>query len=460
MRRLPVLLLLVLPFVLPAAAPAAPGLQRIVQDDATFVFGREPLRTRALDDLRVLGTDVVRVNLRWDLLAPRRPADETDSRSYPGDWGPYDRLVADARTRGLEVLMTVSTPAPRWAARDLAGRYRGVVDPDVRAFGRFALAAAGRYGATVRRWSLVNEPNQPRFLGPQSRSGRLHAPAHYRALVRAGLEGLRGGGVDPRDVLLGELLATGRRHRGPTVPIGPVPFLRELLCLDARDRPLRGAALRGHEGCTATFTPLEAGGIAVHLYYLGGGPRLRPIRAGDLTPVALGELRRTLAAARRARRLTGTAIWDTEGGVQTNPPDRLSGVPLATQARFLNESEAALWRTPGVRSFAQYLLRDDLEPKSFQTGLWFRDGTRKPAFAAYRLPVEVRAVSRTRVALWARAPTGSAARILVTGPGGLRRTVPRSALAADRTFTLRLPRRDGAYRVRVGAAVSRAARAR
>lgn len=447
----------------PPAATAAPGLLRVLQDDATLVHGREPVRTRALDDLVTLGVDVVRVNLRWHELAPRRPADEADSRTYRGDWTPYDRLVADARARGLDVLVTVTTPAPPWAARDLAGRYRGVVDPDPAAFGRFALAAAQRYGAGVSRWSLVNEPNQPRFLGPQSRGRRLHAPAHYRRMLRAGLAGLRAGGVASRDVLIGDLLTTGRAARGATVPIGPVPFLRELLCLDARDRPLRGGAIRGHEGCAATMAPLDVGGVAVHLYAFRAGPLRPPVRRGDLAPAALGELRATLQAARRAGRLTGTSIWDTEGGFQTDPPDRLAGVSPATQARYLNVTEATLWRAPGVRSWGQYLLRDDRLPASFQSGLWWRDGRRKPAFAAYRLPVDVRAVSRTRVALWARVParTTPGARIRVTGPGGLRRTVPRSAVRADdRTFVVRLPRRSGAYRVRVGAAVSRAARPR
>jgi hypothetical protein len=443
-------------------AAAAPGLLRVLQDDGTLVHGGEPYRTRARDALPELGVDVVRVNLRWSELARARPADERSSASYPGDWGPYDRIVQAAGARGVQVLFTLTTPAPSWAGRRLTARYPGARDPDPAAFGRFAAAAGRRYdgGAgspgRVARWSIVNEPNNPRFLGPQSRAGRLHAPAQYRRLVRAALAGLRATGHPGREVLIGDLLATGRGQRGETVPIGPLPFLRELLCLDAHDRPLRGA-VKGHEGCTATPARLDVGGVAVHLYYLAGGPGLRPLRSGDLTPSALGGLRRTLSAARAAGRLTGTGIWDTEGGVQSSPPDRVFGVPLARQAAFVNQTEALLWRAPGVRSYGQYLMRDEPASGTFQSGLWLRNGTRKPAYAAYRLAADVRRRTRSTVTLWARVPPGAAAAAVRVTAGTGRHRVTRRVrrLAADRTFTLVLPRRRGGYRVTAGAAAGR-----
>ena len=121
---------------------------------------------------------------------------------------------------------------------------------------------------------------------------------------------------------------------------------------------------------------------------------MAPRSRDDVTETHLGALRRTLDAAwragRTARRLP---LWDTEGGVQTDPPDRILGVPPAVQARFLNQIEWVLWRTPTVRSVAQYLWRDERDPQAFQTGLRYADGRAKPALAAWRLPLHLR---RTR----------------------------------------------------------------
>ncbi|WP_354698322.1 hypothetical protein DSM112329_03994 [Paraconexibacter sp. AEG42_29] len=473
-----------------AEAVAAPGLLRVLQDDATLVHGPEPLRTRALDDLPALGVDIVRVNVRWNELAPRRPRDQRDSATYTGSWAPYDQLVREAAVRGVEVLFTVTTPGPAWAADDLTKRFPGARDPDPAAFGRFAEAAGRRYDGSadspgrVSRWSIVNEPNNPRHLGPQSRAGALHAPGQYRRLVRAGLAGLAATGHRGREVLIGDLLATGRTRRGETTAIGPIPFLRELLCLDRSDRPLRGRALRGHAGCRATMPRLEVAGLAVHLYYLKAGPDLAPRLRGDITPAGLVRLRRTLAAGKRAGRIGSTDVWDTEGGVQTNPPDRVFGVSFAKQAAFLNRSENLLWHTPGVRSFAQYLLRDEPAGGTFQSGLWRTSGVHKPAYAAYRFPLDVRPASRTQLAVWGRVPpraaaasgagvgagtgsragtgagsgtvAGAARTVTLTGPGGTTRTL---TVAADRTFRALVPRRAGTYRATAGTDRSRTARA-
>ena len=68
------------------------------------------------------------------------------------------------------------------------------------------------------------------------------------------------------------------------------------------------------------------------------------------------------------------------------------------QAAYINQGEYMAWSDPRVRAFAQFLLVDD-RPKAtarigsrsywstFQTGLISLDGSPKPAFTAYRLPV-------------------------------------------------------------------------
>ncbi len=68
------------------------------------------------------------------------------------------------------------------------------------------------------------------------------------------------------------------------------------------------------------------------------------------------------------------------------------------QAAWINQGEYMTWREPYVHGLTQFLLVDSL-PKpgtrrnsqlywsTFQTGLEYANGTPKPAFAAYQLPI-------------------------------------------------------------------------
>jgi hypothetical protein len=82
-------------------------------------------------------------------------------------------------------------------------------------------------------------------------------------------------------------------------------------------------------------------------------------------------------------------MYYTEFGFQTNPPDRVLGVPLNRQAEYLNQSEWMAYRQPRVKAIAQYLLRDDIGNAGFQSGLKFSDGRLKPAYNAFRFPIWV-----------------------------------------------------------------------
>jgi hypothetical protein len=100
-------------------------------------------------------------------------------------------------------------------------------------------------------------------------------------------------------------------------------------------------------------------------------------------------------------------VFLTEFGIQS-VPDPFYGVPLLTQNAYRAVSELIAWRNPRVRSFSQYLLRDDL-PKAnatgnaryggFESGLRTSDGKAKPALAGFRLPLVARREGG-RVKLW------------------------------------------------------------
>ena len=91
-------------------------------------------------------------------------------------------------------------------------------------------------------------------------------------------------------------------------------------------------------------------------------------------------------------------LWLTEYGYETDPPNPFRGVSPATQALYLDEAQYMAFRDPRVRGLSQFLLFDALPDaayrpgtprywSTFQTGLMYADGTLKPSFGSYRLPL-------------------------------------------------------------------------
>lgn len=80
-------------------------------------------------------------------------------------------------------------------------------------------------------------------------------------------------------------------------------------------------------------------------------------------------------------------IWLTEYGYQSDPPDRLLGVPLALQARYIGEGAYVAYRTPKVDLLIHFLYRDEPQLSRFQSGLVTVTNAVKPAYAAFQLPL-------------------------------------------------------------------------
>ena len=176
---------------------------------------------------------------------------------------------------------------------------------------------------------------------------------------------------------MGETSAVGIRSTG--VP-APLAFLRGLLCLNSRYRPV------GH------CAPLPANGWAQHPYANSRGPFANP-PPDDVTIGTLGRLVTALdrAAAAGAIR-AGLPVYITEFGVQSYP-NPIVGVPLAKQAEFDAIGERIAWSNPRVASFSQYLLHDDHpiggRVVGFQSGIETYSGRHKPIYNGFRLPLTV-----------------------------------------------------------------------
>jgi hypothetical protein len=86
-------------------------------------------------------------------------------------------------------------------------------------------------------------------------------------------------------------------------------------------------------------------------------------------------------------------------------PDRISGVSYAAQAAYRAISEHIAYVNPRVALFSQYLLKDDRPRRTgykyggFETGLRRSDGTKKPSYESFRLPLAAEAYG-SRDVLW------------------------------------------------------------
>ena len=415
-------LMLVVLLAAPAAAQANANQESLFQDDTALVFSGANTRARTLDELQRLGVDSIRVNLIWNRAAPspygtHKPRfDDQDPASY--DWSAYDAFVGAASARHFNVMFTVTGPVPAWASRCGGSlKRRGVCKPNAGWFGHFA-QAAGRHFTTVRRWSVWNEPNQAGWLYPQwSRyKGRYrpYAPGLYRSLAYAAIGGLRHSGHSGDRILLGETAPIGR-HTGSWAKrsMSPADFIAGVFCIDSRGRRLRGADASA-QGCHRHFRRMQVTGFAHHPYTRGAAadPRSR-VAPGDITLSSLGRLSTVLHRAARVHNAPRSLpVYLTEFGVQTNPPDRYSGVSLTRQAEWLNESDYMAYRS-FARSVSQYELYDDPGVQAFQTGLRFRNGRGKPSLAAYRLPLWV-VYAHGHTNVWGQVrPGGRGARVEV-----------------------------------------------
>ena len=451
---------------LPGAAHGARPLGIGFVDDS-FQSQSAGLRTSRLDDAAALGAGVVRINVRWSLVAPAvRPAgfQAADPASPGYDWSGIDSAVRDSSARDLRMILTVIS-APRWAegARRPASAVAGTWRPSPSALGAFMSAAARRYSGAypdpvrpgavlprVRSWQVWNEPNLWDHLAPQWVGRRLESPRIYRSLLNAAYAGIKSvrrdnvvasAGTAP----YGDPFRGGRR-------VMPVRFLRALLCLSTRLRALR---------CPS---PARLDAIAHHPYGVRG-PRSPARNADDAAIPDIRKLTRVVRAAVRKRRVLPRRrkrVWVTEVSWDSRPPDP-QGVPAARHAAWLADSFFQLWRQ-GVDTINWFGVRDQLpEPSystTYQSGVLLAGGAPKPAARAFRFPFAMTRAGRRGGLAWGRAPAAGTA-ILERRRGSGWRAERSVAVRRGGTFLVRLRKGRGrTYRARVGREVSPAWRLR
>ena len=477
---------------LAAAAPAgaSPTQEALIQDDDQFLYNGPQRADESLDLVADLGVEWVRASIHWRNVAPDRREDlpdPTDPAGYEdAEFDGVDHLLRAAEARGIKVLLTVTGPAPDWAVRRRpAPDRRAVHNPDPGQYARFVEMLGRRWSGTyadenqgggvlprIGAWSLWNEPNWQTSLMPQwhrDARGRKRPVAGrlYRKLFRAGAAALGRTGHGGDTLLIGETAPLGSKLKNRSSPLKPGVFLRQLFCLRRDLRPMRGRQATENRCDFRSRGPLPATAFGHHPYPIKNPPRSAhpdPDRfvLGD-TP----ELIRLLDAATAAGRLsTQLPLWWTEMGWQTEP-DPVRGIPLMRQARWLGEAERYSYENPRVAVHGQFLLRDD-EPRTFeppgsgeywatwQSGLRFADGTAKPAYDAFRIPlVAPRSVrAGTPLELWGvvrPADPGTPAKVIVqrrSSPDAPWQSLGELSVADPRGFITSIPDpQPGDYRL-------------
>ena len=122
-RHLTYLIALVALLCAGTPAHAAKSMEATMQDDPFLVYAGAQQQRDALDKVRALGVDRIRVTVLWRFLAPnpgadKRPAnfDAADPGQYPiTRWEHYDNLLQEAAKRGIKVNLNVTGPSPTWA---------------------------------------------------------------------------------------------------------------------------------------------------------------------------------------------------------------------------------------------------------------------------------------------------------------------------------------------------------
>jgi hypothetical protein len=372
-----------------------------------FLSGSAAERAAWLDRAVDADVRIIRLNVSWRGVTAGKPADPADPADPAYNLSGLDAAIRDVTSHGLEPLLTINS-APDFAQGRgrPGGAAQGSWKPDPSAVEAFGHAIAARYSGSfeglprVRYLQLWNEPNLSLYLSPAYEGKRLVSAPLYRRMLDAFYAGVKAAQQDDV-VVTGGTAPYGDDPGGKRVR--PLAFWRSVLCVKRSGH--RYVRAKGC-GAKAQFDVL-----AHHPIDTAGGPTVSAINRDDVSTPDVGALRRLLRAAERLHTVGGPRrhpIWATEIWWESNPPDRTSGVPLATQARYIEQALYLLWKQ-GVSVVVNLEIADPEfdrrhPDRTVEAGLFFHDGRPKPALQAFGFPFVADRRSRGEVRVWGKAP--------------------------------------------------------
>jgi hypothetical protein len=309
---------------------------------------------------RDLGVDVLQLQLRWDQVAPTRPAAADD----PGDpayrWPQaLDAAVGPARAARVDLALMVRG-SPAWANGGRSSQWA----PDPAAYAQFLTAASRRY-RSVRRWMIWGETNRAAVFQPHSPRART-GPRRYARLLAHAYQALKR--RSPRNRVIG----------GMTFSFGdvlPASWLRWMRLPNGKPPPLDEY---GHNPFTRRLPDLRRRGYA-------GYPGARDL--SDVDTFAQ-EIHRTYRRSYRRFARRGPKLWLSEFTVSSDRPNRAFAFAVSRreQALWLRRAYGIAARNAWISGLGWFGLLDDpvTEQGGLTTGLMTYEGVRKPAYFAYR----------------------------------------------------------------------------
>ena len=443
---------------LPSAAPAQQGLLTGLTGPEQYQSGGPASRALWFDRTVDAGAGIVRLSIEWRSVAPQRPANPTNPASY--NLTSLDGSVRDARARGVQVLITVNS-SPRWA--EGPGRPASALEttswkPNPSDLANFMQAIAARYSGSfdpdggggqprlpaAQALQVLNEPNQDAWLAPQFDGKSIIGDDQYRVLLNASYRAIKA--VNPGMlVVTGGTSPYGDPPGGPYPPGGarvrPVQWWEELLCVhpvtvtvnvkklkkalskakkagnQAKIKKLQKKLKKAKKKTTVSLVRTEgcAGpalfDVLAHqaIDNTGGGPLKSGPDPDDASTPDLGRIVGVLRAAESLGTLPGShPAWVTEFWWDSNPPNPV-GAPLDVQAAWLEQSLYLFWKA-GASAAINFAIRDStLYPvtrNGYQSGLYFLDGSPKPALTAFRFPFVTERINGETLRAWGKAPAG------------------------------------------------------
>ncbi len=313
-----------------------------------------------------LGVGVWQTNLSWAETATRRPDHPEDPADPAYAWPPaLDAAIADAARHGISVsLLVMGTPS--WAN---GGRTPSWAPDRPRDFADFLAAASRRFPA-VRRWMIWGEPTKAGNFQPlRSDRGRrlrgrgLRGPHRYARMLDAAYGALKA--VDRRDLVIGGNSFT-------TGTVRPRQWIRALRLPNGRPPRMD---LYGHN-------PFSARPPLLINDPLGFGYA----DFGDLDTLMTWLDRYVRNARPDGKRLK---LFLSEYSLPTDHANFEFNfwVTPEIQAEWISDALRETRRTRRIATFGSLGLYDDAvrpDGRQVERGLIRRDGTRKPAYFAFR----------------------------------------------------------------------------
>jgi len=340
------------------SATAAPRMPIGFFDDNNFRWSDD--REAWLADAQTAGASLIHTTANWATMAPTRPVNAADGEDPAYRISDLDELVRNAGKFGLRVMIDI-TGTPKWAN---GGKTPNHMPRRLADFTAFAKMLANRYDGTVDGqgyvglWSVWNEPNIELFLTPQYVGKKIVSPTNYAKLYKAAYAGIKAGNLRAQ-VAIGETSARGRDipKKGVSATVAPGTFAR----LVARTKGLKFDAWAHHPYPTS--------------------PNLPPLQKVRWPNVTLGQMPKFETSIDAWFHRRNIPVWITEYGHETKPGEP-HGVSNSTQAKYAKQALAIARADIRVQMFVWFTIKDT-PGNPWQSGLFSRTGSVKPAYAAF-----------------------------------------------------------------------------